>query len=133
MDDEKDWYKSTVLDTRIINNSEGEQIKQIYVGFRIYDEEGSKDDEDGRKFFGWSNKYDSWYSVTETTVQRLHSCHLQYRKVESQNRKYDNNKLCSEEKEDILYNNSIPVAYGAMRANFFAKSHIIQDALDMFG
>jgi hypothetical protein len=68
MDDELDWYKSTVLDTRVVSNQEGQQFKQIYVGYRIYDEEGSKEDEDNRKFFGWSNKYDSWCNVTEPTV-----------------------------------------------------------------
>jgi len=68
LDDEKDWYKSTILDTRMVKNVEGTEIKEIYVGFRTYEEEGSKEDDDGRKFFGWSSKYDTWYSVTDLAV-----------------------------------------------------------------
>lgn len=34
-------------------------IEEVFVAFRIYDEEeGHKEDNDGRKYVGWSNKYD---------------------------------------------------------------------------
>ena len=36
MDNEKDWFKSTVLDSRVTENQDGDQIKEIYVGFRYY-------------------------------------------------------------------------------------------------
>lgn len=64
IDHEKDWYKSTVLETRISRNPDGEEVREVYVGFRTYDEEGSKTDDEGRKFFGWSEKYDEWLGVT---------------------------------------------------------------------
>ena len=36
MDDEKDWYKSTILGTRMEVKSPGEpSVPEIYVGFRI--------------------------------------------------------------------------------------------------
>jgi len=68
LDEEKDWYKSTVLKTRVGTNQQGEEIQEIYVGFRTYEEEGSKEDDSGKKFFGWSEKYDTWYGVTDVQV-----------------------------------------------------------------
>lgn len=76
MDDEKDWYKATILATRSSENADGQAIPEIHVGFRTFEEEGSKTDDDGRKFFGWSERYDAWYGVTDPQVQRFHSCHL---------------------------------------------------------
>ena len=64
-DDEKDWYKSTVAGTRTSRNVDGEEVPEIYVAFRTYHEEGSKTDEEGRRFFGWSERYDAWYGVTD--------------------------------------------------------------------
>jgi hypothetical protein len=44
-------------------------MKQMLVGFRVYDEdEGHKVDDEGRKFVGWSNRYDEWRSLTCVTV-----------------------------------------------------------------
>ena len=30
----------------------------VYVGFRVYVENGPKTDNSGRKYMGWHNKYD---------------------------------------------------------------------------
>ncbi len=68
MDSEKEWYKSTVLTTRYTQNPNGDFIKEVYVGFRTFDEEGSKTDDRGRKFFGWSEKYDEWFCVTDPQI-----------------------------------------------------------------
>ena len=64
IDHEKDWYKSTILEHRMTKNQDGNEVPELYVAFRTYDEEGSKIDEQGRKFFGWSEKYDEWLGVT---------------------------------------------------------------------
>ena len=74
MDREKDWFKSTIIDHKIDANEEGEPIPIITVGFRTYDEEGTKwdepEDEDGgkKRFFGWSKTYDEHFSVTDPKV-----------------------------------------------------------------
>ena len=75
MDNERDWYKSTVLASRMVPGANGEPVKQIRVGFRNYHEEGSKTDDAGETFFGWSSKYDIWMGVTEPLVQRLGTLH----------------------------------------------------------
>ena len=88
MDNEKEWYKSTILQTRVSQNPDGELVPEVFVAFRTYDENGSKQEDDGRKFFGWSEKYDEWYFVTDPQIQKRGDCCLQYQKVESANKVY---------------------------------------------
>lgn len=63
------WYNSTVLDVAIPETEDGTEVKQIFVGYRVYDENGDKTDTEGRRFFGWSSRYDEWLSVTNPRVQ----------------------------------------------------------------
>jgi hypothetical protein len=132
MDDEKDWYKSTVNGARVTTNPDGEQVPEIYVAFRTYDDEGSKTDEEGNKYYGWSERYDAWCGVADVQVQRLHACHLQYRKVEAQNRVYDRAQDY-DDREDLLYCNKAVTCYAAERARLFARSYVMADALNTFG
>jgi len=132
MDDEKDWYKSTVMGTRTNKNIYGEEVREIYVAFRTYDDEGSKTDDQGNRFFGWSERYDAWYGVTDAQVQRFDTCHLQYKKVEAQNRSYDKSQEF-DDREDLLYPSDKLVCFSAQRLKFFNRSHVICDALNMFG
>lgn len=77
LDTEAIWYKSTCLDSRILNGgavkpddeNETPSIKEAYVAYRYYDDiEGHKFDDDGKKYVGWSNKYDEWNTVTSPTI-----------------------------------------------------------------
>ena len=66
LDSEGVWYKSTVLEERLTKPilSSNEAVKEVNVGYRYYsEEEGHKSDEVG-KYVGWSNKYDSWHTVS---------------------------------------------------------------------
>lgn len=69
------WYKATVLETREVKEdpeSADPPIKDVQIGYRIYEEEGHKQDErDGRKFTGWSHRYDAWLPVNSSLVQRI--------------------------------------------------------------
>jgi hypothetical protein len=62
------WYRSTVLSMRNQTIIDGRDHKEIYVGYRVYEKEGHKTDDDGRKYIGWSNKYDDWISITSPMV-----------------------------------------------------------------
>lgn len=75
MDNEREWYKSTVLKFRYQNNRDKEKVQEIFVGYRNYHPEGSKTDEDGEKYFGWSEKYDNWIPISDIRVQKYHSIH----------------------------------------------------------
>ena len=70
MDDEKDWYKSTVIEDRISKNKDEEDFREILVAYRTYDPEGSKVDDEGKPFYGWSERYDAWCGITDVQVQR---------------------------------------------------------------
>jgi hypothetical protein len=68
IDSEGNWYRSTVLDTRERIEEEvmgPRRIKEAYIGYRYYEEEGHKIDEETKeKYTGWSSKYDIWLPVT---------------------------------------------------------------------
>jgi hypothetical protein len=132
MDEEKDWYKSTVVDTRTGQNADGEEFPEIYVAFRTYDPEGSKEDEQGRKFFGWSERYDAWQGATDARVQRLHTCHLQYRRAEGANRVHER-PADFDDREDVIYCNTEMTCFAAERIRPFARSYVLVDALNLFG
>ena len=72
LDTEALWYRSTVLDTREERNESEPEIppvKEAFVAYRVYEEEGHKTDErDGRKFTGWSHKYDAWLNVNSSSI-----------------------------------------------------------------
>lgn len=104
----------------------------MYVGFRHFHPEGSKTDDDGNRYFGWSDKYDSWISTGDIRVQRYHSIHQQYIRVESQNKVYSKN-LDFDDRGDIISSNKSLAYYSAPRYSYFSRFEIISDALNMFG
>ena len=63
-DDYRSWYWSTILDTRIDKN----QCEQVLVGYRIYEAEGRKVDEDNNNYTGWGVKFDEWLSRTDPKI-----------------------------------------------------------------
>lgn len=56
------WYKSTILEERMNEVAEGREIKEFLIGFRVYQENGAKEDARG-KFEGFSDKFDKWISA----------------------------------------------------------------------
>lgn len=48
------------------------------MAYRIYDPNGSKADDDGNKYNGWSSKFDFWKSVTDPSIQRLNTMSKHY-------------------------------------------------------
>lgn len=64
---EGQWHNSTVLEKRFLSNSNGTQTIEINVGFRVYEHNGSKFDENGC-YRGWSNRYDEWISVQSPRI-----------------------------------------------------------------
>ena len=133
MDNEKDWYKSTILQTRWTKNSDGEDIKEALVAFRIYDDEGSKTDEENRRFFGWSEKYDDWIPVTSILIQRYKSMHQQYIKVEAQNRQYCKLLFDFDDRLDQMSANRFPAYFVARRKGYFNGSFVMEASLNQFG
>lgn len=69
-DIEGQWHNSTVLEKRFLSNSNGSQTVEINVGFRVYESNGTKYDENG-PYRGWSTRYDEWLSVQSPRVAQF--------------------------------------------------------------
>lgn len=129
IDSESIWYRSTVLDTRNLKDGE---VKEAYVGFRVYHEEGHKTDDDGhRKFTGWSNKYDEWRSVTCPTLQKYNTVCKHYKVAGKTSMQYD---FGPDDSNDVLYNNAERKVWTVYRTTgVFANLKSIPDYLNEFG
>ena len=67
---EGQWHNSTVLEKRFLSNSNGSQTIEINVGFRVYESNGTKYDENG-PYRGWSTRYDEWVSVQSPRIAKF--------------------------------------------------------------
>lgn len=61
--DKSSWNKSTILDIQEQYVAPGRSVPMATVAFRTYSEYGSKNDEKGRKYDGWSSKFDEVVSI----------------------------------------------------------------------
>ena len=61
LDNSKTWYLTTVL---------GRDKDIVKIGLRVYRENGNSIDEEGKKFFGWSSKFDVECSVYCGRIQK---------------------------------------------------------------
>jgi hypothetical protein len=71
-DDSKIWYQSTIQEIKEVTADE-RTYKQAYVGFRVYSPDAQKIDDEGRRFAGWSNKFDKWIPLYNTRIQPFKS------------------------------------------------------------
>lgn len=61
------WFLGTAMNVRTIY---GKNEKEIYVGYRIYTEDGTKKDNLGRNHEGWSENYDEWIPAYSLRLQK---------------------------------------------------------------
>lgn len=61
------WFLGTVVNVRALS---GKNIKEIFVGYRIYSEDGTKLDNMGKKHEGWSESYDEWIPAYSLRLQQ---------------------------------------------------------------
>lgn len=66
--DKSVWNKSTILDIKESQINPNRVVKMAYVGYRVYSENGSKQDEKGN-FEGWSSRFDEWIAVYSPRIQ----------------------------------------------------------------
>lgn len=72
-DKAKVWYASTILDFKDHTDPDGRSWTMVLIGFRLYHSEGTKTDEDGNKFDGWSARFDEWISLWSPKIAKLHT------------------------------------------------------------
>lgn len=66
--DKSVWNKSTILEIKEQQISETRSVKLANIGFRVYQENGKKNDEKGN-YEGWSNRFDEWLSIYSPRIQ----------------------------------------------------------------
>lgn len=106
------------------------------MGFRTFEEAGSKYDEERKqRFFGWSDKYDDWFAVTDPLLQRLGSVCLQYQKVEAAHKIYQRplDRLHINDRDDVISSSKELRQYAVPRAAVFGGLNTMPDALTEFG
>lgn len=72
------WYNSTILDIfeeveAATSSSPEKKYPVVFVGYRVYCEDGKKTDEDGRHFAGWSSKYDERIALHSPRIAKFNS------------------------------------------------------------
>lgn len=64
----KAWYSSTIVDKEVRTYGD-KDVLFLKVGFRKYDERGTKTDLYSKKFFGWSESFDEWLPAYSPRIQ----------------------------------------------------------------
>lgn len=64
LDTQTKWFLGTVLETKVENG-----VKLVKACFRVYLPNGSKTDENGRAYEGWSSSYDAWIPAHSIKIQ----------------------------------------------------------------
>ena len=72
------WYNSTILS--LTNHNEPaagstpeKNYPMAYIGYRVFNEDGKKIDDDGRRFAGWSKKYDEPIPLYSPRIAKFNS------------------------------------------------------------
>ena len=73
-DKAKSWYASTVLEVKEEKDAEGRTWDMLKIGFRLYRDDAQKLDDEGKKYEGWSAKFDEWVPRWSPKVSKLYSC-----------------------------------------------------------
>lgn len=82
IDTEATWYRSSVLEVeksqKLVQPIQDDAIEdsiskpqpqtfKVKIGYRVHDPKGDKEEEDGsgRRFIGWSYRFDKWFHVAD--------------------------------------------------------------------
>ena len=139
IDNEGVWYRSTVLEVKEtpmddVDDPQARPIKEVYVAYRYYnEEEGHKVDDDlgGKKYVGWSNKYDAWLPATSPQIQPVRSISRFYKVAGRTPMQYDGGVS---DETDIMYNTEGFAQWVIHRdQSAFAKLKFFPDFINDFG
>ena len=72
-DKAKAWYPSTVLSLTEQSTVTGRKFMNLDIAFRIYCDNGDKKDLDGKRYKGWSAKFDEIISANSPRIAKLHT------------------------------------------------------------
>ena len=72
MESSRQWYTSTILDISTRKEDDTE-YPILYVGFRTYSPDGKREDNNKKKYFGWSETFDVWIPAYSPRIQKLNT------------------------------------------------------------
>lgn len=131
IDSEGTWYISTILAVRDVGEA-GSKVREAYIGYRYYDPEGHKvDDDTKQKYVGWSNKYDIWLPVVSPQIQKMKTVSRCYKAAGRSTMIYDDHSLS--DSTDVLHNSPAVRHWVVSRANHFQNIKCITDFVNEFG
>jgi hypothetical protein len=121
------WYLSTVLKTDYIA-----QPPKVFIGYRIYKEDGKKIDSDGKTYQGWSSSFDEWVDAFSLRIQAAKSLsHEGYIECKSGDREYD--KFTVNDTCDIILNSPGGLFNFCIERTDKESSEFVVNLLNEFG
>jgi len=128
-DKAKQWYASTILEITEHTDNHRRKWPEAKVGFRIYYEDAQKVDDEGKKYDGWSNKFDETLPLCSAKVAKLYT-YTKPKGSKSGTKSYedffvdDSNDLQVKEGEEMVY---------AVTRPRKSKSYLLIECLNLFG
>lgn len=125
------WYQATVLETEL-KEINGTTVKMVYVAFRRLDEDGPKTDDEGRRYNGWSDKYDEWINPYSLRIQKPGTI-AKLGQYACKKALDDDGKENIDDTSDILLNSAEEIELFAVLRPETAKTAGVVDMLNMLG
>lgn len=100
----------------------------VLLGFRVFTPDGAKTDEEGRKFDGWSSRFDEWLPLWSPKVAKVYS-----------HAKPKGSKVVRQDQETVIDDSNDPqikegedMIYAVIRPRK-SKSYLLIQCLNLFG
>ena len=120
------WCHAVILDTRESETYESDvPVKEVYVGFRRYDEEGDREDEEGRSYYETSNRDDDWLVVMDPRLAKKGT-------MVSKHQNRDSEETMIDDSNDHIYTAGGDVVFALTRQMHCRSTFMIQ-MINKFG
>jgi len=98
------------------------------IGFRRYDEEGDREDDEGRSYYGMSQKYDDWFVVTDPRLAKKGTMVKKNQTKESLN----SEETMIDDSNDHVYN-QVGEQIFALTRQMHCRSTFMVEMINRFG
>ena len=127
-DKAKVWYASTILEIKDHTDPDGRKWTMCKVGFRLYHPDATKTDEEGKKYEGWSSRFDEWLPLWSPKIAKLYT-HAKPKGGKG-TRLYEDTVI--DDSSDPQIKEGEDMIYAVIRPRK-CKSYLLVDCLNLFG
>ena len=127
-DKAKVWYASTILEFREHTEPDGRSWMLTLIGFRVYNPNGAKTDDEGKKFDGWSQRFDEWVPLWSPKVAKLHS---HTKPKGGKNSRFYEDTIIDDASDPQVREGENPI-FAVLRPRK-SKSYLLIECLNLFG